>query len=159
MSASAADRLNAALSDRGVAVLLLMAVASACGPPYEVVIEGGRVMDPESGLDAIRNVGIVDGRVDAISVEPLEGARHVQAAGLVVAPGFVDLHRHGQNEEAYRLQVQDGVTTGLELEIGTPDVEAWYAQRVRRLRPHPFPPQQHRGLVPPGRRRHDPTRT
>jgi len=109
--------------------LLLAAGTSACGPPYDVVIEGGRVMDPESGLDAIRNVGIVDGRVDAISVEPLEGARHIQAAGLVVAPGFVDLHRHGQREEAYRLQVQDGVTTGLELEIGTADVAAWYAER------------------------------
>ena len=112
-----------------LAALLLAAGASACGPPYDVVIEGGRVMDPESGLDAVRNVGIVDGRVDTISVEPLEGARHVQAAGLVVAPGFVDLHRHGQNEEAYRLQVRDGVTTGLELEIGTADVDAWYAER------------------------------
>jgi len=86
-------------------------------------------MDPESGLDAVRNVGIVDGRIDAISMEPLDGARHIQAAGLVVAPGFVDLHRHGQSEEGYRLQVQDGVTTGLELEIGTSDVAAWYAER------------------------------
>ena len=109
--------------------LLIAAGASACGPPYDLVIEGGRVMDPESGLDAVRNVGIVDGRVAAISVDPLEGARHIQAVDLVVAPGFVDLHRHGQSEEAYRLQVRDGVTTGLELEIGTPDVEAWYAER------------------------------
>ena len=112
-----------------LAALVLAVGASACGPRYDVVIEGGRVMDPESGLDAVRNVGIVDGRVDAISVEPLEGARHIQAAGLVVAPGFVDLHRHGQNEEAYRLQVRDGVTTGLELEVGTADVDAWYAER------------------------------
>ncbi len=109
--------------------LLFAAGAAACGPPYDLVIEGGRVMDPESGLDAVRNIGIVDGRVATISVDPLEGARHVQAAGLVVAPGFVDLHRHGQSEEAYRLQVRDGVTTGLELEIGTADVEAWYAER------------------------------
>ncbi len=112
-----------------LAALVLVAGASACGPIYDVVIEGGRVMDPESGLDAVRNIGIVDGRIDVISDEPLEGARHIQAAGLVVAPGFVDLHRHGHSEQAYRLQVQDGVTTGLELEIGTADVEAWYGAR------------------------------
>ena len=64
---------------------LIAAGASACGPPYDLVIEGGRVMDPESGLDAVRNVGIVDGRVATISVEPLEGARHIQAVDLVVA--------------------------------------------------------------------------
>ncbi len=114
---------------RSLAALVLAAGASACGPTYDVVIEGGRVMDPESGLDAVRNIGIVDGRVEVISGEPLEGARHIQAAGLVVAPGFVDLHRHGHSEQAYRLQVRDGVTTGLELEIGTADVEAWYASR------------------------------
>jgi dihydroorotase len=112
-----------------LAALVLAASASACGPTYDVVIEGGRVMDPESGLDAVRNIGIVDGRIDVISDEPLEGARHIQAAGLVVAPGFVDLHRHGHNEQAYRLAVRDGVTTGLELEIGTADVEAWYGAR------------------------------
>ena len=112
-----------------LAALVLAAGASACGPTYDVVIEGGRVMDPESGLDAVRNIGIVDGRVEVISSELLEGARHIQAAGLVVAPGFVDLHRHAHNEQAYRLQVLDGVTTGLELEIGTADVEAWYASR------------------------------
>ena len=112
-----------------LAALVLAAGASACGPTSDVVIEGGRVMDPESGLDAVRNIGIVDGRVEVISSELLEGARHIQAAGLVVAPGFVDLHRHAHNEQAYRLQVLDGVTTGLELEIGTADVEAWYASR------------------------------
>ena len=110
-----------------LAALVLAAGASACGPTYDVVIEGGRVMDPESGLDAVRNIGIVDGRVEVISSELLEGARYIQAAGLVVAPGFADLHRHAHNEQAYRLQVLDGVTTGLELEIGTADVEAWYA--------------------------------
>ena len=107
-----------------------MALGSvACGPDYDVVIEGGRVMDPESGFDAIANIGIVDGVIDAISVEPLSGAQVIVAEGLVVAPGFVDLHRHGHSEEGYRLQVRDGVTTGLELEIGTPNVMDWYAER------------------------------
>ena len=109
--------------------LLLLATSWACGADYDLVIEGGRVMDPESGLDAIRSVGVRDGRVAMISEGPLEGARTVDAIGLVVAPGFVDLHRHGQTEAAYRLQVHDGVTTGLELEIGTSDVAGWYAER------------------------------
>lgn len=101
----------------------------ACGGELDVVIRGGRVMDPESGLDAVRNVGIEDGRVAAISDEELTGARVIDAAGLVVVPGFVDLHRHGHTEPGYRLQVFDGVTTGLELEIGTHDVSRWYADR------------------------------
>ncbi len=101
----------------------------ACGPDYDVVIEGGRVMDPESGFDAIANIGIVGGVIDIISAEPLSGAQVILADGLVVAPGFVDLHRHGHTEEGYRLQVRDGVTTGLELEIGTPNVMDWYAER------------------------------
>ncbi len=112
-----------------VVALVASLVAAGCGPAYDLVIEGGRVMDPESGLDAVLNVGIVDGRVDTLTTDPLEGARHIDATGLVVAPGFVDLHRHGQRDEAYRLQVQDGVTTGLELEIGTPNAAEWYAER------------------------------
>jgi N-acyl-D-aspartate/D-glutamate deacylase len=114
---------------RVLAWALLAASASACAGGYDVVIEGGRVMDPASGLDAVLNVGILDGRVAAISEEELTGARVIDAAGLVVAPGFVDLHRHGQTPRGYRLQVLDGVTTGLELEIGAPDVARWYGER------------------------------
>jgi N-acyl-D-aspartate/D-glutamate deacylase len=113
-----------------LAACVLLAAASACGADYDIVIEGGRVMDPESGLDAVRNVGISDGRVELISEDALSGSRTIDARGLVVAPGFVDLHRHGQHEAAYRLQVHDGVTTGLELELGTADVAAWYEERV-----------------------------
>lgn len=111
--------------------LLLAVLLTGCGADYDLVVRGGRVIDPESGLDGVRDVGILDGRVAAISEEPLEGDRVIDATGLVVAPGFVDLHRHGQSAEGYRLQVHDGVTTGLELEIGTDDVAAWYAERRR----------------------------
>jgi N-acyl-D-aspartate/D-glutamate deacylase len=109
--------------------LLLVSAVGACAPRYDLVIAGGRVMDPESGLDAIRSVGIVDGRVVMISGQSLEGRRQIEARGLVVAPGFIDLNTHGQREEFYRLQVQDGVTTALELEIGTHDVDNWYSDR------------------------------
>jgi len=86
-------------------------------------------MDPESGLDAVRDVGILNGRIASISEVELEGARVIDVSGHVVAPGFVDLHEHGQNEEAYRLMVRDGVTSALELEVGTGDVAGWYAER------------------------------
>ncbi len=102
----------------------------AAPPSHDVVVEGGRVMDPASGLDAVRNVGIRDGRIVAVTAEPLDGERVIDASGLVVAPGFVDLHEHGATPEAYRLMVRDGVTTALELEVGTDDVEAWYRERA-----------------------------
>src|ERR1700761_3195032 len=63
---------------------------------YDVVIANGHVMDPESGLDEVRNVGITGGKIRAISTEPLKGKSMLDAKGLVVAPGFIDLHEHGQ---------------------------------------------------------------
>jgi N-acyl-D-aspartate/D-glutamate deacylase len=89
---------------------------------YDVVLQGGRVMDPETGADAVRNVGIRDGKIARISSEGLSGRRIVHAAGLIVAPGFIDLHQHGQDLASERVKALDGVTTALELEIGAPDV-------------------------------------
>jgi N-acyl-D-aspartate/D-glutamate deacylase len=96
---------------------------------YDLVIRGGRVMDPESDLDAVRNLGISDGKIQTISVAPLESGTVIDAAGLVVAPGFIDLHSHGQDAENYRAKAMDGVTTALEMEVGVADVDAWYAAR------------------------------
>ena len=96
---------------------------------FDLVIANGRVMDPESGLEAVRHIGIRGGAIEVISEKPLTGTRVVDASGLVVAPGFVDLHEHGQTEEAYRMMVRDGVTSAFELEIGTNDVASWYAAR------------------------------
>src|SRR5262249_5865344 len=92
---------------------------------YDLVIEGGRVLDPETGLDAVRNVGITQGKIKTISAEPLDGKHVISARGLVVAPGFIDLHQHGQDRESQRVKALDGVTTALEMEIGKPDVEAF----------------------------------
>ena len=99
---------------------------------YDVVIANGRVMDPESGLDAVRNVGITAGKIRVISEEPLKGKTVLDAKGLVVAPGFIDLHEHAQEPRNYQFQAHDGVTTSLELEVGTDDVDGWYAQRERK---------------------------
>jgi N-acyl-D-aspartate/D-glutamate deacylase len=92
---------------------------------YDVVVEGGRVMDPKTNLDAVRNVAILDGKIVRISSEPLQGKRVIHASGMVVAPGFIDLHQHGQEFESQRVKAFDGVTTALELEIGVPDVAAF----------------------------------
>jgi N-acyl-D-aspartate/D-glutamate deacylase len=94
----------------------------AAAQQYDLVIEGGRAIDPETGMDGVRNVGIRDGKIIRISVEALSGRRVVHAAGLVIAPGFIDLHQHGQGMASQRVKALDGVTTALELEIGAPDV-------------------------------------
>jgi dihydroorotase len=96
---------------------------------YDRVILGGRVMDPASGLDALRNIGLLDGRIAVITTAVVRGRDTVDARGLVVAPGFIDLHAHGQTPETYTFQSLDGVTTSLELELGTSDVAAWYRER------------------------------
>jgi dihydroorotase len=95
----------------------------------DLVIAAGRVMDPETGLDAVRNVGISSGRVAAISEGPLTASDTLDASGLVVAPGFIDLHAHGQDSVSGRLQALDGVTTALEMEVGVWPVAEWLESR------------------------------
>ena len=87
------------------------------------------MIDPESGMDAVRNVGIVAGRIVSVTESELSGNRTLDAGGKVVAPGFIDLHQHGQSLENYDAQVRDGITTALELEIGVEDIDAWYQDR------------------------------
>jgi len=105
-----------------VLFFLALSTTIVCAQQYDLVLEGGRIMDPETGLDAVRNVGIRDGKIVCVSSEALSGRRVIHAGGLVVAPGFIDLHQHGQELESQRVKALDGVTTALELEIGAPDV-------------------------------------
>ena len=109
------------------AALFLAAAAGA--QTFDTVLQGGRVMDPETGVDAVRNVGITDGRIMRISSEALSGKRVLDAKGLVVAPGFIDLHQHAQDVASSRLKAFDGVTTALEMEIGVPDVTAFLQKK------------------------------
>jgi dihydroorotase len=97
--------------------------------PYDIVLIHGRVMDPESGLDAIRNVGVRNGRIAAVTEAHLDGVRVIDATGHVVAPGFIDLHVHGQTDHSFTFMIRDGVTSGFELEVGTDDVDGWYRER------------------------------
>jgi N-acyl-D-aspartate/D-glutamate deacylase len=117
------------LAIRAVAFLFFLLSAAAQNAPYDLVITGGRGMDPESGLDAVRNVGVKDGKVAAISDQPLRGARMIDAKGHVVAPGFIDLHSHGTTNASNEYQAHDGVTTALELEAGVPAMKAYLSSR------------------------------
>lgn len=101
----------------------------AAGSRYDLVLKGGRVIDPETSLDAIRDVGISGGRIAAVSERPLDGARVIDAAGLVVSPGFIDLHQHQQDSAGFLLKAMDGVTTAMEMETGVPDYRAYLAAR------------------------------
>jgi N-acyl-D-aspartate/D-glutamate deacylase len=111
------------------------------GRDLDIVLAGGRVMDPESGLDAVRHVGLQGDRIVVISQSTLEprlrvGGTRLDVSGLVVSPGFIDLHAHGQSARANEFQAHDGVTAALELEIGFPQVGRWLAGRAGKALVH-----------------------
>ncbi len=110
--------------------LLLLLPCLLAAQDYDLVVANGHVMDPESGLDAVRNIGISAGKIKAISAKPLKGRQTIDAKGLIVAPGFIDIHSHGQDAENYRYKARDGVTTALEMEVGAWPVDAWYRERA-----------------------------
>jgi len=96
---------------------------------YDLVITHGRVLDPASNLDGARNIGIQAGKIAAVSTAPLQGRTVIDATGLTVTPGFIDLHSHGQTPENYAYKAMDGVTTALEMEVGVSPVPEWYRAR------------------------------
>jgi len=104
----------------------------AVSADYDLVILNGRVMDPETSFDSIRNVGVKSGRIAAITEDRITGKETIDAAGLVVAPGFINGHQHCQEPYAYRLMVRDGRTTIMDLEIGAfgEKVDEWYMRRT-----------------------------
>ena len=103
--------------------LIALAALSTCArlngaPVDDLVILHGRVMDPESGLDAVRAIAVQGGKVRAIGGSP-HGRDTIDASGLVVAPGFIDLHQHAQHPAAYVVEATAGITSAFELEDGT----------------------------------------
>lgn len=122
-------RSNIGFLCRFLAIFCLVRAPSLLAQTYDLVLANGRVMDPASNLDAPRHVGIRAGKIAAISQRPLAGRTAIDVKGLVVAPGFIDLHQHGQTPENYRFKARDGVTTALEMEVGASPVAAWYRER------------------------------
>jgi hypothetical protein len=96
---------------------------------FDLVILNGRVMDPETEFDGIRNVGIKDGIIALITEETISGKETIDAKGLVVAPGFIDTHSHATDPFGQRISVADGVTTAMDLEHGALHLAEWYDQK------------------------------
>lgn len=93
----------------------------SAGPPpgrCSVVFVGARVIDPESGLDGIRNVGVAGDRIGYVGTDVPAADVVLDVSGSVLAPGFIDLHSHAQSPTGLLLQAMDGVTTALDLESG-----------------------------------------
>jgi N-acyl-D-glutamate deacylase len=102
---------------------------------FDLAIVNGRIVDPESGWDGPGNIGITGDKIAAISRDPLTAKRTIDATGLCVAPGFIDLHAHGQWTSANWMQAFDGVTTALELELGLLPIPDYYANIEKEGRP------------------------
>ena len=118
--------MNRLLKILGCIVLSLALALPAKAANFDLVIKSGRVMDPETGYDAIANVGINNGFITKITTDDIKGKRTIDAAGHVVAPGFIDYHTHGQDNFAFRLYARDGVTTPMDLEAGQFPMVAFY---------------------------------
>jgi hypothetical protein len=115
---------------RVTALLTALTLAlPALASDHDVVVLNGRVMDPETQLDAIRNVGIRDGRIATITREPIQGTETIDATGHVVAPGFIDLEQHGLGPWGIKVNLRDGATTQMDFEIGAVNIDEWYAAR------------------------------
>jgi len=114
----------------GVLALAMTFAMSAVAADYDLVILNGRVMDPETHYNAVANVGIIGGKIMEITTEKLKGKEVIDAKGLIVAPGFIDCHVHGQDPYGIKLQLRDGVTTALDLEMGVYPVEDFYNDRM-----------------------------
>ncbi len=107
-------------------ILIKLAIVTfGLSQPYDIVIKQGRVIDPETDLDQICNIGIIGNQISDITKNSIKGKIVINATGLVVSPGFIDLHAHGQTNSAHRYQVKDGVTTALEMESGVAFIERW----------------------------------
>ena len=117
-------------------LLALAVLASAIATPaiaadYDIVINNGRVMDPETMFDDVANVGVKDGKIVVITKSPIKGKETIDATGHVVAPGFIDTHYHSMDVFSTKMALRDGVTSGMDLEAGSFNVKGWYDEKEK----------------------------
>ena len=116
------------LSDLFAVAVLAVAIATpAMAADYDVVISNGRVMDPETNFDGVRNVGVKDGRIVVITEDAISGKETIDASGHVVAPGFIEGHQHATDQFSRKVNLRDGLTTQMDFEAGAGDIAKWYA--------------------------------
>ena len=98
-------------------------VPNARAATYELLIKGGRVIDPSVGLDGVRDVAIAGSRIMAIEANITGDATDtIDARGKIVAPGLIDIHTHaGRGKDSPALALQDGVTGFVDAGSGGPD--------------------------------------
>ena len=110
---------------------LIVVSPAVMAADYDLVINNGRVMDPETNYDAVANVGIKDGRIAIITDDKITGNETIDANGLVVAPGFIDGHFHYTGIFGTKVALRDGRTTAMDLEVGTlgTKIDDWYKAR------------------------------
>jgi dihydroorotase len=81
----------------GALLLVAVAAGAAVGEPrYDLLLQGGHVIDPKSGTSAVLDVAIAGGKIAAVAprIDPAEAFKVVDVSGLYVTPGLVDLHAH-----------------------------------------------------------------
>jgi len=115
---------------RALAAVPLCLCAGLGAAACELRIDGARVMDPASGFAQVASICISEGRISAVGEALAPAAEVIDGGGLIASPGFIDLHQHGQHEQAYALSVQDGVTATFEIEVAATEVDEWYAARA-----------------------------
>jgi N-acyl-D-glutamate deacylase len=112
----------------GTLLMSVMCAVPALAQDYDVVINNGRVMDPETNFDGVRNVGIKDGRIVVITEDVIRGKQTIDASGHVVAPGFIEGHQHATDQFSRKVNLRDGLTTQMDFEAGAGDIAKWYAE-------------------------------
>jgi dihydroorotase len=111
------------LSTSAATAVLSARVPSAFAATYDLLIKGGRLIDPSAGLDAIRDVAIAGGRIVAVEASiAADATETIDASGKIVTPGLIDIHTHaGRSKEGPPLLVQDGVTGWVDAGSGGAD--------------------------------------
>jgi dihydroorotase len=102
---------------------LITRIPKAFAATYDLIIKGGRVIDPSTGLDAVRDLAISGGRIAAVeAVIAADAVETIDARGKIVAPGLIDIHTHaGRSKEGPPMCLQDGVTGWVDAGTGGAD--------------------------------------